>query len=153
MDKQTFNDALLGMLNSAIAAVEKGASFLAGEIPDVIHQLLLYKLVVALLPWAGLVIFGSIGGYLLVKAMRMASRKQAAHALWLRSHKRHVEERMKNLHDRCDTWETIFGIAGAVFLGVAVICAVSAIMMIGDAIQIAIAPKVYLLEYAAQFIK
>lgn len=125
--------ALAATLNKTMSGVEAGTSFLQAELPDVIHQLLYWKLASSLL--ATLISIIVIFAYWrFIRAFMKSERGSALKGLW--------DE------------PTGPAFAGLVIGGFA--SSVSLIVILTDgftALQIALAPKVYLIEYAATLAK
>ncbi|MGY2429611.1 hypothetical protein [Pseudomonas tolaasii] len=130
---EQLQQALLAILNKAMSGVEAGVSFLSAEIPDVIHQLLLWKIVSSSL----LTLLGFCLLFASHRLIRRALRIQA-------------EEAAKGWAlQRGELYVATYILGGISGL-------VGSIMSIGNglnALQIWIAPKIYLIEYAASLAK
>lgn len=123
----TLQDTLLGLINSATQA----ADFVASEIPEVLEQLLMWKM------WEG-VAFITLGVIFLTAGGRLMKPTEKG---WRGDYKSSNQ----------DEFWGIFGTLGVVFgLGAGII-----IVMVNTVtvIQIIVAPKVYLIEYAADLVK
>ena len=116
------------ILNKGTAAVESGVAFLQAEIPDVIRQLLTWKAVEAGV-WAAL----QIGVVLLC----LHGYRQARNA-------------MVEADEWGGDWRVIFTGFTVAASAPFVFCA---IFNLTDVLQILIAPKIYLIEYAASLAK
>lgn len=119
----TLNASLATIIQKATTGVEAGVNFLSDQIPDVIHQLLMWKLTENLfLVGISLLIF-IVYGYGLKKAHQ---------------------------HDAFDRWgwpvAFVGGIASFVAVFFFIICSL-------EALKIMIAPKIYLIEYATHLLK
>lgn len=130
---EQLQQALTAILNKTMSGVDAGVSFLSAEIPDVIHQLLLWKIVSNSL----LTLFGFCLLFASHRLIRRALRNQAEEAAkgWaLQQDGRYIAPYI------------LGGISGLV----------GCIISIGNglnALQIWIAPKIYLIEYAASLTK
>lgn len=125
--------ALVAILNKTMSGIEAGASFLQAELPDVIHQLLYWKLASSLLA----MLIGIIVIFAYWRLIRSFTKSERGSALK-------------------DSWgePTGFAFAGLVIGGCASAFSLIVIMCDGfTAMQIALAPKVYLIEYAASLAK
>jgi hypothetical protein len=122
-----FKDIVSQTLVDSISAVKSGAAWIQGQIPDILTQFLHWQLaknVVTLVLW---IIYGIVV-YLVIKSK------------WI-----------KAFDDVSEGFSTVvLGIAGGILTIYGVFHVIDAIMNI---VQIAIAPKVYLLEYAASLVR
>lgn len=132
--------ALADLVNKSVGALGKGTEFLAGEIPDVIRQLLIWKAVESAI-WFGL-------GILLLIAMIYGNYRQIK---WIRSWLgkpcpgHYYKDLGLELCDRPELMLNFFQLLpGAVILS---------LLSNLDWLKIWIAPKVYLIEYAASMVK
>lgn len=139
---EQLQQALTAILNKTMSGVDAGVNFLSAEIPDVIHQLLLWKMVYSLL------IF--IGGSILLIITVVFVYKQT--------------RRVKKQDDRSyPTYKAnlSFDSSGEVHPGILAVIiggCFGAGFGIGGMtdltwLQIWIAPKIYLIEYAASLAK
>lgn len=124
-------NALADMINKTVGGVERGVEFLSGQLPDVIHQLLVFKMcwaiVSTLLIVVCLVVIWKITGALFDK-----SEENKWRDFW-------------PCFPCCVT--SIIAII-ATPVGLTVVCSkIKTILMIW------LAPKLYLLEYAAELLK
>lgn len=164
----TLQDSLVSIIQQVQSGVSAGVSFLSAEIPDVIKQLLIWKAVEAIF-WASfeitLVILATI---LVIKTISMVKSLSSLEA---------VSDTAKDLLDNCsrhhDDYKRLEAeyknskvaanspIPAAIMLfigtGVMVIIGLIAFLNIWGnlltALQIWIAPKVWLIEYAAHLVK
>lgn len=125
--------ALAAILKKTMSGIEEGTSFLRAELPDVIHQLLAWKLASSLLA----MLISIIVIFVYWRLVRVFMKSE-------------IDSALK------DSWgnPTPHVFAGLVIGGCA--SAVSLIVILTDsftALQIALAPKVYLIEYAASLAK
>jgi hypothetical protein len=122
--------ALSEILNKGVAGIEKGVDFLNAELPDVIEQLLLWKGVYSVIELivGCLIIFGCWKiPYILYK-----------------KHKKTIGELDEIILPLCGT----FGVIIILVLVIMGLCLINFKWL-----QILIAPKIYLIEYAAELIK
>lgn len=125
--------ALVAILNKTMSGIEAGTSFLQAELPEVIHQLLYWKLASSLL--AMLISIIVIFAYW--RFIRAFMKSEGGSALK-------------------DSWGEPTGLAFAGLGAGGSASVFSFIVILCDgftAMQIALAPKVYLIEYAASLAK
>lgn len=142
----SLNDALVEIIQKTQGAVETGVSFLSQQIPDVIHQLLVWKLAESLaygvvgitsFVLAVVLVRSMIKEPVVVKEGSAYNRTKYKPTLW-----RDYES---------DILPTIVGGGLA-----ALVLAISSLVNLPQfltALQIYIAPKVWLIEYAAHLAK
>ena len=135
---EELNKMLLSFLQSTKEGVGKSIDFAQEQIPDVIHQLLLYNLIINLLFFSvGVIVL--IYCYFIIQSAKVKPQNEEENFYWdwsqLSYSKRHTIG--------CG-WFFPFFLA---IVGVGLL--LSGISWI----EIVVAPKVYLLEYAAQLIK
>ena len=119
----TLPEALAKIIDKSLNAIDAGVNFLSQQIPDVIHQLLLYNMVWSLIWWiAGMsgMIFSIVTAYKICKSEK-----------WYGD-------------------ELGFACMGLFFLFV---MSVATFATHWDWLQIWLAPKIYLIEYATQLYK
>ena len=125
-------EALLNILNNVTQSVENGVSFLSEQLPDVIHQLLLWKAVES--------------GIHFVILLALCIGLGIAACKFLKAGR---EYKPKNGYDD--------GATGFFFLfGVTFVLGVVSFVFASNQLEwlkILIAPKMYLIEYAAQLMK
>lgn len=122
--------ALAAILGKATDAVMAGVSFLQAELPDVVRQLLLWKLVEGISLGAVAGIFLAVWG---IVGFRVTKR----------------------ISDASDSWERgwpwfVYGMISIIPVGALSTAFVSNVL---NALQIWLAPKIYLIEYAAKLAK
>lgn len=139
---EQLQQALTAILNKTMSGVDAGVNFLSAEIPDVIHQLLLWKMVYSL------VIF--IGGVILLTATVVFVYKQTrkveaeSNGSWRKYKETLCFDNDGDVHPGIiaviigGCFGAGFGIGGMTNL---------------TWLQIWIAPKIYLIEYAASLAK
>ena len=131
-------DALAKIITTTTTGVEKSVDFLKAEIPDVIHQLLMWKMLEAAL-CIGMVIFFTICAGVIFK--------------WFVSKSKWWEE-----NKRTDPFQDNDWFGGAICSGVIFGCVIllSCFVIpqnVATIAKIKVAPKVYLIEYAADLLK
>ena len=126
MDQQ-LQLALIQILNGAVDAAQAGVSFLQAEVPDVVQQLLTYKLVASV-----------VGAVVAVAVIAVAVLSVPAAG---------------RLERRRREWDGIQCFAMAVAAIAIVVAAVFLAGAVFDALEIWLAPKLYLIEYAADIVK
>lgn len=127
---EQLQQALASILGKTMQGVEAGVSFLSTEIPDVIHQLLLFKLV-----WSAIiaVILATTCFFLISKGWKVSKKAN--------------EE--VNSSNKGFPWF----VYGAVCVLPSVIMFFVILGSLKNVIQIWLAPKIYLIEYAASLAK
>lgn len=149
---EQLQQALAAMLSKTVSGVEAGAAFLQAEIPDVIQQLLLWKAVSGLLIF---VISAAVAAFCIAKMKPFAVK--------LVEYNRGSSMYYNNSGDIEREGKRIMGENGgaipfALAWGLAAIISVMCFLFDGlssasAALQIWIAPKIYLIEYAASLAK
>jgi hypothetical protein len=129
--------ALAQILGKTMNAVESGAAFLQAELPEVVSQLLMWKLVESIVV--------AVSMLLLVAG--------AARFVYLAATAQDRKKPWREQHSRGDFWTAFAGIGTVISVVVLLVCVPLMIMHAMNAIQIAVAPKVYLIEYAARLAK
>lgn len=140
MNEQLQN-ALATILGKTIEGIDSSVAFMQSELPDVIEQLLLWYAVKGVT----LFIFG-----VLLSAMYLVALFKAYNSRPIDGSENLFWERWehKNNNEFNFGWTLTFGFCGAfVFPASAIMC--SGIM---DSIQIWIAPKIWLIEYASKLV-
>lgn len=126
---ESLQQALAGILNKTMAGVEAGVSFLSSELPDVIQQLLVWKLAQSSVLLGLGISFWVFAAYLLRKGLK--NMKEEGEKTWTnRQEYRYVAPYIIS--------------AFAVSIGF-----VMSMVNGATALQIWLAPKIYLIEYAA----
>lgn len=133
--------AVAQILERAISGIDSSVDFMQAELPDVIERLLLWYAVKSV----AISIFGLILLLAYVIAISLAYKSRPAdggeNLFWERwSHKSNNEFNFD--------WTLVFGV-GCVFVLIPSIIMITSIM---TAIQIWIAPKIWLMEYAAKLV-
>lgn len=123
-----FKDIATQTLLDSISAVKSGAAWVQGQIPDILTQFLHWQLAKNII----FVVFGLIGLATITRIITLPV----------------VKKFMKEDYD---------GFATVIIIAISIAVAVGMVMITSQSIlhiaQIVIAPKVYLLEYAADLIK
>lgn len=124
--------SLATLINKSVTEVESGVSFLQTQLPDVIHQLLMWKFVYSL----SMFIFGIIlligATYILFKYLGKGKKINP------------------NDHREVENYTIILFIIGVAYI---IIVSVAYTLINLTWLQIWIAPKVWLIEYTSQLIK
>lgn len=121
---QELQKALAAILQKATSGVEAGVVFLQNQLPEVIHQLLMWKAVES-------------GVFFIFSLI-------ATPILWLMA---------VRIYKSDDDWREGLGNPLAMFPALASIFAFLGVLTHLDWLQILIAPKIYLIEYAASLAK
>lgn len=139
---EQLQQALAAILNKTISGVEAGASFLAAEVPDVIFQLLLWNAlasgVKALLWMAALATV-----YLFARSKYCGKGEKGEDG---RCRGTYTHNEMGSVSDRAALTVALM----VIIAGVALPAAVYHALMV---LKILVAPKIYLIEYAASLAK
>lgn len=137
---EQLQQALTAILNKTMSGVDAGVNFLSAEIPDVIHQLLLWKMVESLLIFIGGLILLVICSVFVYKQTRRVKTGEGTYGSY----------KANFVFDSDGDHPGIIGVISvAVFglgFGIGGICNL-------NWLQIWIAPKIYLIEYAASLAK
>src|SRR5690554_3679783 len=136
--EEELQKALAEMVNKTVSALESGASFVASEIPDVAQQLLMWKLAESLAFFlVGLIlIFTPV--VLLFKYGGVGEKEEVYHKPTL----------THNIYGRVDEHKVVpFGFVSGVSAIVGLFC------LNLNWLYILLAPKAYLIVYAAKLIK
>lgn len=164
----TLQDSLVTIIQQVTSGVQAGVSFLQAEIPDVIRQLLLWKAAEAGV-WIGIqvlcVVIGLYGIYHGVKSIlnlsKVDAEKEVAYEIWQKASyrddtegaKREAYKQAKIAMDQAVPMavvKVVFGIAGAIAFLLSIGNVFGNVLTLT---QILVAPKVYLIQYAAELIK
>lgn len=124
---ENLSNALANILTSAQESVEKATSFLSAQIPDVVHQLLLWKFTESLISFSVclLWIFFIVG--VCIYFIRRICKSDLA-----------IEDKIGN---------TVMTFFGCLIFSIPALCNLHLTWL-----KIWLAPKLYLLEYAASLI-
>lgn len=130
----TINEAVALLIEKAISGIDASVSFLQAEIPDVVHQLLLWQLVSNAATCF-------IGVALLVGSV-----------FWLNYQWKYWSTPIEYHGRRVERWE---GSSGAFIANIFILLPITWGLCLLNLtwLQILIAPKVYLIEYAATLFK
>lgn len=127
---EQLQQALASILGKTMQGVEAGVSFLSTEIPDVIHQLLVFKMA-----WS-LVLFSAMGScvlFLIIKGFRVAKKYNSD-----------LDDSEKGIP--YVIWSLGCGIPSFIMF-------IIAMSQLKTVMMIWLAPKIYLIEYAASLAK
>lgn len=143
--------ALAAILGKTVQGIEAGVSFLSGQLPDVIEQLLIWKFAEACL-WIALGLVALTPAIVLIVGL---TRKQVklqeeedVPARWSRT--QYVPTFFR---DRDGDVAEIVIFIGIISAFLVLFGAVTVVFNTAVAVQIWLAPKVYLIEYAASLAK
>lgn len=143
---QTLTASLQDIIQQVTSGVKQGVSFLQQEIPDVIKQLLVWKAVASLV----YALFGlctiAVSIFLGFKLLKRPDRIDP------NAYSRYGNYKMNACFDKNGDSHPGIVFVPAILAGIFIfgLCAASNIM---TALQIYIAPKVWLIEYAASLVK
>lgn len=148
----TLNEALVTIIQKTQGAVESGVSFLSEQIPDVIQQLLMWKFYEAIV-WSifGLLLF-IVGVVLVSKGVYHILQYNKWYSIW-RNNVGNLEKEASLKYKEHETKVMLYGIPGVLMSLVGTIGLNRSIVNGMEALQIYIAPKVWLIEYAASLAK
>ena len=139
--KETLQNALLELINRAVTGLDAGVAFLGAELPEVVRQLLLYNMAVDVF-FILLAVSATILSYLSVKQFIKWEAQTTEKAY---SH---------------ETKRDKAGAMSGVFLGttivsgcIALVLIIIALVVCADLLKLWLAPKVWLVQYAADLIK
>lgn len=144
--KDKLQEALVDVIESATEGVKDGVSFLSTELPDAISQLLMWEMTASLIRMLiGLLIFAALIATAIKIAPKCGRGDKTGHEYrWLGRYEPTLT------HD--DSGEVSLT-AILMIVPTALILMVSVILMNLTWLKIWIAPKVYLIEYAATLVK
>lgn len=125
---ETLQASLVNIINQATTGVQAGMNFLSEQMPDVIHQLLVWKLTQNLFWFVILSIFTILLFTFCYKMIKAGQKKKDYNA------------------DGYYFAGFMIGIVGCGTL-------IASLVSINEALLIWLAPKIYLIEYAAKLIK
>lgn len=130
---QKLQEAVSSLIQHSLEMFDKGASFLSEEIPEVVHQLLYWEFTRNIITTIiGIALLGILF-YLIIT-----------------SNKRIIEYRKSNRYDDGFSYLMFFFVS--IFGGIpAILFCISLINLTW--LKILIAPKIFLIEYAASFLK
>jgi hypothetical protein len=150
---EQLQQALAAILNKTMAGVEAGVSFLGAELPDVIQQLLVWKLAEA-----GMTVGVSLGAALALTRLARGSLTvltkfmQGQSMYYNNSGNEAEREGKRQMHEygsQCP-WAVVRAGVSAISWLVVLMAGLPAAQV---AVQIWLAPKIYLIEYAASLAK
>lgn len=150
---EQLQQALTAILNKTMSGVDAGVNFLSAEIPDVIHQLLLWKMAQASIGLFLIVVFFSVSVVCSLKGLKVVAKYNEGSDLYVSNHGNDDEKRGKAMRAEADR-KMPFAIISFIACGISLF----ALLFVGTSflmtiVQIWIAPKIYLIEYAASLAK
>lgn len=149
---EQLQQALASILGKTMQGVEAGVSFLSTEIPDVIHQLLVWKMAQSSVYLSLYIIAAFVGILLICKSYKTVFEYQRGSHLYY-GNSGELEKEGKRLMDEYGA-KIPFSIIGcaAGFMSI-IFLLVGGVAEMSTVIQIWLAPKIYLIEYAASLAK
>ena len=128
--------AVSTLIQASLNAIDKGTTFLSNQIPEVIQQLLLWKAIASFIEFSsGIFIIGGIFAWLIYQ-----------YKYWTTTVTTTWGTKKVRLHDEAGAFSLL-----NIFLIIPLLYGSSCINLIW--LQIWIAPKLYLIEYAKDFLK
>ena len=140
---EQLQQALAQVIEKSTDGVQSGVSFLSAELPDVIHQLLMWKMIESLVMCIAGITLLSVIAYILIKYSGVGTKIKDSDSRW-------------RTHQITLTHGADGGIASWIPMTITmpVIAAIGLLSLVNiDWLKIWIAPKVYLIEYAASLVK
>lgn len=149
---EQLQQALTAILNKTMSGVDAGVNFLSAEIPDVIHQLLMWKMISSGVGFVLITACVVIFTILAVRGIRVLTQHSAASNLYIRN----TGEIEKQARDTMDALSHKIPVA-VISLGISFFAWIAFLaggLPLGmQMLKIWIAPKLYLIEYAASLAK
>ena len=128
--------AVSTLIQTSLNAIDKGTTFLSNQIPEVIQQLLLWKAIASFIEFSsGIFIIGGVFAWLIYQ-----------YKYWTTTIETKWGTKKVRLHDEAGAFSLL-----NIFLIIPLLYGSSCINLIW--LQILIAPKLYLIEYAKAFLK
>lgn len=150
---EQLQQALAALLNKTVAGVEAGTSFLRAELPEVIQQLLIWKAVSSALTFS---ITLCLLAVCIVKIRKPAAQLREylrGDILYYSNNGNDMEAEGKRLRtENAGSIPFFIGWMAAAFLA-GLVFAIKGLSSASIALQIWLAPKIYLIEYAASLAK
>ncbi|AVH85320.1 hypothetical protein RsoM2USA_392 [Ralstonia phage RsoM2USA] len=141
---------LLTLIEKTGSAIETGVNFLSEQIPDVLRQLLMYNLIVSV-AWFTVGVAIVCFGLWIIKSSFKATDKM--HAEYAKALSEWEEKSRDKFAGRMPEREEEFLLPMCVFAAIIIVVGMSVMAFHMDWLKIWIAPKIYLLEYAADLYK
>lgn len=152
MNLESLNAALLDVLNKAVSAAEKGGEFLAEQIPDVVNQLLMWHMVKNIIT-VSFILFVVITSFIVLLKLFPKNREYLKVCKeWYDAYGKD-EKRNEMRQSELSPYALIFWVSVWTWIVSTLYFFISGIDYILRTVQIIIAPKVYLIEYAASLVK
>lgn len=149
----TLNDSLVAIIQQVQTGVSAGVSFLSDEIPDVIRQLIIFKMAyTGFLCVIGVLLFipGVVYWSKLIFAKPTLNPKYDTHGTSVYKYLQDYWFEFSDSVSRTDASITI----GLLPIGIPMLIGVGLVAAnFGDLLKLWIAPKVWLIEYAASLVK
>lgn len=151
-EKNVMQDALVSIIQKTQQGIDASVSFLSEQIPDVIQQLLMWKMVEALLVVLGCTVLLAFTLKFGIKGIHSIVNYQRGYHLYYNNSGDLGRQGKELMSQNSGTMP--FSIISIISLAVAIIIFLAnAPAAISTAAKIYIAPKVYLIEYAASLVK
>lgn len=164
-EKNVMQDALVSIIQKTQQGIDASVSFLSEQIPDVVQQLLIWKASEALV-WALIQLFFGVLGLLLVqkgikgvsKQLNLDQVAESTKDIYCRTTGDSAEkkkayqeaEKAASAHHLPLTAGIVGGVVGVIFIAAFLFNFWDNLLTI---VQIWVAPKIYLIEYATKLIK
>ena len=140
---EQLQQALAQVIEKATDGVQSGVSFLSAELPDVIHQLLMWKMIESLVMCIAGITLLSVMTYILIKYSGVGAKIKDSDSRW----KTHQITLTHDAEGDIAPWIPVT-------ITIPVLAALGCASLVNiDWLKIWIAPKVYLIEYAASLVK
>ena len=140
---EQLQQALAQVIEKATDGVQSGVSFLSAELPDVIHQLLMWKMIESLVMCIVGISLTSVMTYILIKYSGVGAKIKDSDSRWKTHHITLTHDAEGDIAPWIPATIAVPVIAALGFLSLVNI----------DWLKIWLAPKVYLIEYAASIVK
>lgn len=151
---EQLQQALTAILNKTMQGVDTGVSFLSSQMPDVISQLLMWEMAQAGIGLSIILLVVVISSFSARWATKVFAKYNEGYYLFIRNHGNEEEKKrgqiMRDEAGQLIPWAVI-SVAVCVFSWLALF--MGGIPMLMKMIQIWLAPKIYLIEYAASLTK
>ena len=140
---EQLQQSLSQILDQAVSGVQAGVSLFNAELPDVIHQLLMWKMVESLVMCIVGITLTSVMTYILIKYSGVGAKIKDSDSRWKTHHITLTHDEEGDIAPWIPATIAAPMLAALGFLSLVNI----------DWLKIWLAPKVYLIEYAASLVK
>lgn len=146
--------SLSEIIQYTVTSVKDGMDFLKDQIPDVVHQLLMWKLVSSGVSFTIYLIAFIIALVCLKKAIGHLTKYIRGEGLWQNSELPIEEQRKgKLMMKEAESSLPFVAAQGFYFIIATLAFFAGGLDRLQEILQISIAPKIYLIEYAASMVK